>query len=529
MITEDCTTVRFLLSEFIELYALWQGIDGPIIWETGDEEYSDPIRLINPRRLPEGVSHLIDPYLMNEETLWAMVTHITLGQRGRVPEDNSFSLLGDMTREEDTGCRRWKHDQSTLVYGPASWLYVARCINKAPGDVLARMELANMLPPTPDERSKYHPFTELDQKQLFKMAELNARVAPLILAYSQYEAAGPVSPPIEYYDTLNERCPHIPKRRPMPQAYLGHFPDRWLSKEFWDRSHVEHKEFSYHKVSEFLRSEHLTHEPTKTVFGGPYGVKWVVLVVIRMDHNVRLLEDTTDRPPVIDPTFPILKQWRADVDTMILYLTNRIERSRLELSELRQPIRGGATERRLDQDFKLATYVKPPPIVEEMTWFRPPDESGRRTTIVTPASSSVAEVQQELELEKGSRGDEEPVRGIPGDRGKRPQTMSVELPARRAKTPRAMLIDTPVSGRGTPVEDYESEDDHEAGPSRPSDGSAADADQNMWVDEPGEGSTSTQHDVGASGTPSPARKRRRFGAPPLKSSLKPGLKARRGR
>ncbi|KAG8697840.1 hypothetical protein FRC08_006302 [Ceratobasidium sp. 394] len=304
-ITKNCDCVVALLVEYIKYYALFQGITSMIAWEDGTEDREDSTRLINPKRLPAQVTHLIHPENMTNDQIWALIAYIIAGQRGLLTLQTVFQLLAGQPIEEDKFQIQWIRARGNLRFGPATRLYMARCIYRTEGDAQA------------------HP-----------LCQYSPTLTDLIEALWQYDEVGPISPPAGLYDLAADRCPHLPHANPNVHGFLGHFKSMWLIEDFWVKTTLFHKESSYENLSFFIRSDIFEHEPTGTLMSGPFAAKWLVLIIVRAEISWQQLR-RNEMPPYRDVILPDLAKWRLNIDSDILYLTSRFRDSRRTISQLR--------------------------------------------------------------------------------------------------------------------------------------------------------------------------------------------------
>ncbi|KAG9092597.1 hypothetical protein FS749_015597 [Ceratobasidium sp. UAMH 11750] len=364
-ITPDCTCPRALLREYVGYYQVFQHNKPPVPWESGTEGPNDNSRLINPLRLPEGVTHLRDPNVLDDEQVWKLIFHIIAGQRGNLPQQQMFQLLGRRTIEEDTGLIPWLGNDHEMRYGPANRLYVARCIFRTEGDAQAHRELINMLPPYPTPETRYFPFQEADFNQLKKLCEHKTELSELLDALWAYDEVGPISPPGEFYCYATRDCPHFPDTRPPPTGFLGHLGGIWFLKAFYDKTELFYPRAGVQALSDFIRSDVFEHEPTGTLMSGPYAAKWLVLTVVRAQINWLQLSNK-EAPPYRNPILPDLAKWHNTIDSDILYLTHRLVESRRIIMNLRTTCPREAEEYDMIPEFRNAEIHRPAAIVSAL-------------------------------------------------------------------------------------------------------------------------------------------------------------------
>ncbi|KAG8725096.1 hypothetical protein FRC09_008774 [Ceratobasidium sp. 395] len=291
------------------VYVDWQHIPGPVQWETGSESVTDRNRLINPSRLPEGVMHLRDPYLTPLDELRRVVVHIWLGQRGLVDPQCMFQLLGGHKIESDTVQTHWIHKDHALRYGPANRLYVVRILTRNAKDMQVQRELAYLFPDEPQAYAHYFPFSQLELQRLQVMSQHREDLLELVNGVQKYDLLGPICPACPMLDLIVamflvfSTCVG-----PLEQASFANFADPWLPPIFFKKETADVAGFT--AIYNGIRSGLFVHEPTQTLFGGPWGFKWCVLVVVWMEVTFKLLANRGWVPTDV-MTIPDLNEWRT--------------------------------------------------------------------------------------------------------------------------------------------------------------------------------------------------------------------------
>jgi hypothetical protein len=73
---------------------------------------------------------------------------------------------------------------------------------------------------------------------------------------------------------------HIPEEYPGSQSSVEAIGGWELPNEYYQGRNAAN-DYSMSTFSKWLRSGVLNHRPTNTLMGGPYGVKWAVLILLR--------------------------------------------------------------------------------------------------------------------------------------------------------------------------------------------------------------------------------------------------------
>ncbi|KAG8776454.1 hypothetical protein FRC12_000906 [Ceratobasidium sp. 428] len=349
--------------------AAWQNIRGEINWETGDETPDDFRRLISPNRLPIDVDYLRNPYEMSPQDRIEVVNHILNGQAGNVDPEQTFQLLGGRAPADDTALQTWPAPGSYLRYGPASRMYIGRLMFHAENDTQAQLEKKNMLPKQPIPVNRYFAFPDIQELQ--GLSQHHPGMLQLLNETQNYDIVTPIAPPREMMDVIRKRIPILQiQEPPTPSSsfrYLkvGHVPHRFIDETNEDvREHVD--------FSRLIRSGFFVHEPTRTAFGGPWGVKWAVLVILWLEVTWQQI----NIGKILYPSsiiLPEIGRWRASIDSDIAYLSNLVEDSHERVDRLRSSKPGARSTIPMVQLIVPAPAFQPAAIVAEspFAWDKP--------------------------------------------------------------------------------------------------------------------------------------------------------------
>ncbi|KAG8680702.1 hypothetical protein FRC08_016099 [Ceratobasidium sp. 394] len=178
----------------------FQALPHPIPWELGNEHPGDQRRLMNPRRLPPGWTHLKDPIDRTDDQAQDFVIHVISGQRESIPRDQKPQFLGNTRLEDDDGSVEWIAPSSPLRYGPESHLYVARVMKKTDNDNQVIAEVVNQFA---FKRKPYLSVTEADAQHLLSLCDPNVQLQEIVKLMIMYEMLTPPQAHLEHYDELH--------------------------------------------------------------------------------------------------------------------------------------------------------------------------------------------------------------------------------------------------------------------------------------------------------------------------------------
>ncbi|KAG8716067.1 hypothetical protein FRC09_016069 [Ceratobasidium sp. 395] len=326
---------------------------------------AERFRTTSPNQLPIDVDYLRNPYDMSPQDRMEIVNHILNGQAGNVDPEQTFQLLGGRSPVDDTALQTWPAPGSNLRYGPASRMYIARLMFHAESDTQAQLKKKNMLPRQPLPVNRYFAFPDI--QELRELSQHHPGMLQLINATQNYDIVTPIAPPRGMMDVIRD---HIPILRiedpPTPDSsfrYLkvGHVPHRFINEANEDKR--EHVDFS-----RLIRSGFIVHKPTRTAFGGPWGVKWAMLVVLWLEQiNIgKVLYPSSI-------TLPEIGRWRAGIDSDIAYLSNLVEDSHERINRIRSSEPGTGSTIPMVHLIVPAPAFQPAAIVAEspFVWDKP--------------------------------------------------------------------------------------------------------------------------------------------------------------
>jgi hypothetical protein len=96
-------------------------------------------------------------------------------------------------------------------------------------------------------------------------------------------------------------CPHLKSDIPSATAVISgfHNEDGYLHRHFFDPSSPEKLKWSLESCLQWVAPDNWMHTASGTLEGGPYGVKWAVLLLVHIRINMLTLEGIAKHTPGI--------------------------------------------------------------------------------------------------------------------------------------------------------------------------------------------------------------------------------------
>lgn len=130
---------------------------------------------------------------------------------------------------------------------------------------------------------------------------------------------------------MYETSSYIPEEPPVDEAFIEHLNGWWLSDGFFQ----EDERWSMGAVSQWLRSGIWVHRPTNTLFGGPYGFKWAVLLLLKAHWSINELQHGR-KGLFTAPSRAVLDAEMQIVESDILWLSDLLDSSCTTLINMRK-------------------------------------------------------------------------------------------------------------------------------------------------------------------------------------------------
>ncbi|KAG9121914.1 hypothetical protein FRC07_001941 [Ceratobasidium sp. 392] len=313
--------LRELLRRFLEFLWVWQGGILPVPWDLLEHDGREGIYyLVEELRLPPNIVSVRNPTLWDEiETkLWAYY----VWNKG-LDDPRVFQFRQVRPNQLDLQTRTTKHPNSTLHYPPQSLAYFRRV-------QLSQAEPPRMpaewtgLPPKPDP-----PVTLLSKEErdaAKKVVAGKEELMMLLQFVNQYERLGPFQGNPDNWSSFAQGCKLLPKSAPEPdagiEAFYAYVDDNGahLPVEFFDTTHPQHTFHNLDACMRWLEGAQCIHPATGTYYGGPWGLKWIVLLFIFLIQCGSKVKD--GQGP--DYGAEVDVEWRANQERWLLATAERV-------------------------------------------------------------------------------------------------------------------------------------------------------------------------------------------------------------
>ncbi|KAG9123280.1 hypothetical protein FRC07_015150 [Ceratobasidium sp. 392] len=262
---------------FVKEQLVWQGGSLPVPWERLEEDgLTQRFFLVEKSRLPTGVECLRNPdkWNQNETNLWT-----TALRNPDIPLGSRFQFLQPRPGMVERGTRMLMHPDSRLVYPPESLLYMRRLA----AEKAAYESKWEGLPFAP--KNLYKPLTEKQLAEAKAAAIGHKQLADLLNYLSDYETYGPYQATRSDWAKAAKACNYLKPEAPSLTAGMEHIVRsldgnglqlRWLS--FSSAGHKQDLDACLNLV----KSHIFCHSRTGTYMAGPYGFKWIVLLLVHL-------------------------------------------------------------------------------------------------------------------------------------------------------------------------------------------------------------------------------------------------------
>jgi hypothetical protein len=287
--------------------AAWQGMELPIPWdqEGGIEASQDEVRhLVTPQRLPPGVKALRDPVLWEEDEVLAWWMHILSGQQGSLPLEDIFQFQQPAAVDDDDLYCEDIPPANSLQYSSYSRLWVARLLLQAPDDLLVRAEVTFQMLVLDASHEAYRPLCSEDMATAKQNAKDHEDLLKLLVYMVEYEEITLVQVRTRrriekchnsfslqaargHWRSMWETCPYFPREFLALQSGVEILGGWELPNDYYHGSQASN-DYSMQTFSKWLCSGILNHWLTSTLMGGPYGLKWAVLILLRTYYCLQM-------------------------------------------------------------------------------------------------------------------------------------------------------------------------------------------------------------------------------------------------
>ncbi|KAF8604845.1 hypothetical protein BDV93DRAFT_507383 [Ceratobasidium sp. AG-I] len=246
----------------------------PIPWqEIEDDCREGKWERVERSRMPNGIDVLRSPDYMDEQESNAWCEHVRKDWRNLDIASHAFQfrLLGP--DKIDTDLQLNTHPDSKLRYGPEARLYIAHLLRKC-----NKPEKQSPFPELSDS-----PFLVFSNEEFDEILD-DLKNDPIMLNLSKllqsYESLGPMTN--ERWTELRTVCPHLPDSPPVDANQTRLLGGLWLSPSYFDISDFTvARSWSFATLFDLVNDGGFVDPNTGTLLGGPLGVIWLFLIVLK--------------------------------------------------------------------------------------------------------------------------------------------------------------------------------------------------------------------------------------------------------
>ncbi|KDN41817.1 hypothetical protein RSAG8_07188, partial [Rhizoctonia solani AG-8 WAC10335] len=283
-----------LLHDFFSYQMQWQGGGPPVPYDLIKAEYlADEEKIVTRAHLPQQLSYLKDPMLMTEREVSSMIEHIIAGQEERMPAANIFRFEefrpGAYAHESPTGCG----GDTSLFYRPDTRAFASRIEAQRRSAIHPRTDGLGMI-------STEAPYLSLPAEAITAYRKILPTTDPwwiLPAALNDHDWCHPVYASSEHWDSRARQMPHLREDEPFLASAGDHLvsDQSWLPLVFFDWRDLNHAAWCLTTIIQWCQPRHWLHSESQTVFGGPLGIKWPIIILGHLRHQVNRFVHLNDR------------------------------------------------------------------------------------------------------------------------------------------------------------------------------------------------------------------------------------------
>ncbi|KAF8599482.1 hypothetical protein BDV93DRAFT_560283 [Ceratobasidium sp. AG-I] len=318
------------------------------------------MELVDEARLPDSWKGLPWPESMTQQEAETLYAYIRAGQLGQIPTQRIFQFKTLESRDTGPAYQQCLVPPGSIHYGPGARLFVRRLLLAGSDDPYARAEALDHLPPIPDIHSVPRIFKAEEYKLL--RTRLDDHTAfPSILKWTQdFEKHGPVQVSRGHWHRCWQTSTCFPDNPPDEDDGMDAL-GRWiLPKEYFEQmaGPKQSRLLSFRRFAEWLHSGIILHPLTRTLMGGPFGIKWPVLIIAHTQWTLTQLAEGYV-PDWADTSPELLDEEIVIIEQEIQWIKNDLIRSTKTLSAY-HTARDGLSDvnEQLPTEFTFAEFWK---------------------------------------------------------------------------------------------------------------------------------------------------------------------------
>ncbi|QRV96457.1 hypothetical protein RhiJN_24475 [Ceratobasidium sp. AG-Ba] len=224
--------------------------------------------------------------------------------------------------------------------------------------------------PAEIEQNLYAPFPPAAQQLIVAATDNHSGLRGVMFDLDDYEACYPVQAKSPLWTSVLQTIRVFPLDAGLPPGDVAlNFwsNENWPAAPCFDREAALHVHYHPTSLLRWLKEDILTHKPTQTAFGGPYGIKMPFLALVCFAQaSMRIKQG--ELPPYADFNIDMQDFDRA-VDEATEYMRIQIEHSASQLMAL-----PGIQDTTVPSILHMGPYhqaqpLNPEPIVSFAQWF----------------------------------------------------------------------------------------------------------------------------------------------------------------
>ncbi|QRV99163.1 hypothetical protein RhiJN_27182 [Ceratobasidium sp. AG-Ba] len=283
---------------------------------------------------PEGETVLCDPFFMNPDSVWSWRDRLIAPGPQDGPKAQPWRFYQPSPGVYESGSRKHPYDPDHYRLPPES-LHYARLQHAREESPLSPR--ADGLPLI----ESYNAFTSLSQEQTDQMVRLfgpDSVFSELTMKLRAFNNAFPPHMELNHFQSLRADMPLIISNRdPEPHETYEHLAlidMTYLPESFFTEGRIAGRSCDLFDMLNWCDHRHWTNDNQEILLGGPYGVKWPVIILLVLGNNDKILSDPqVDAPPFLrSPDCSINARERRAILNVTMSFCTALDASTQELS-----------------------------------------------------------------------------------------------------------------------------------------------------------------------------------------------------
>ncbi|KAG8755686.1 hypothetical protein FRC11_005875 [Ceratobasidium sp. 423] len=361
------------LFDFFSAVMQWQG-GGPVVpyEQIQREAESDQWNIVPQTSLPSGVSYLRNPMLMSRTEVGIWRSYIRAGRNSEIPGPVRFQFKLRQPNDPSDNPNELRPTGSILSYGPDALQY-RRFLNRFP--TAKPQKRSDNLPLFNIGDPVYNSFNRGLMEDYRKALGASDPATQLLDLVDEHDECYPRYATETNWADRVAYMPHLKRTPPGPNESINQlFPeDGWLPIEFYDFREPKHFLTGLVRTLEWCMPKSWKHAPSDTLLGGPFGVKWAVIVLLHVRLNANIVQADFKRARMhygSNPTVEFSSRDITQLDSAIIKVAGALRDSIARLSQSKQQRMYGDQEAQARAILALS-HEKFSLRTETFTWCQP--------------------------------------------------------------------------------------------------------------------------------------------------------------